>query len=428
MFLWQGDVRLVPAIVKYLEDRQNVAHDAGELGVQAILVIEDNVRYYSSFLPTMYAELMHHAHNLVPEGVNLSHKLMRLQAQPKILLCTSYEEAWAYFDAYETNILGVISDVEFPREGRIVRDAGLEFARRVRERQPDVPVMLQSTRAENQWQAREAGASFLLKGSSTLLQQLRRFMVDQLGFGDFVFRHARWAGSGARARSSGARGPAGHRAGRKPRLPRRAQSFLQLVQGADGIRARRSASAAQSVGLRDGRRSARGTAARDPRVPARHEPRRRRDFDRATRDPETTFSRVGGGSLGGKARGLAFVDVLLSQSGLAERFPRVRITVPQAVVLATDLFDEFLEQNSLRDFALETTDEQELERRFVSADLPAAAERDLASFAAATSYPARGSIVEPARGLAVPAVRGHLRHLHAAPTITIGQTSGCGSC
>src|SRR5262245_27013663 len=108
VFLWQGDVRLVPAIVKYLEDRTNVANDAGVLGVQAILVIEDNVRYYSSFLPTMYAELMHHAQQLVPEGVNLSHKLMRLQAQPKILLCSTYEEAWSYFDRYEANILGVI--------------------------------------------------------------------------------------------------------------------------------------------------------------------------------------------------------------------------------------------------------------------------------------------------------------------------------
>src|SRR5439155_11801968 len=144
--------------------------------------------YYSSFLPTMYAEVVQHAHNLVPEGVNLSHKLMRLQARPKILLCTSWEEAWDYYVEYEANMLGVISDVEFPRGGRIVRDAGLEFARRVRERQPDVPVMLQSTRAENQTLARSVGAAFLQKGSSTLLQQLRQFMVDHLGFGDFVFR------------------------------------------------------------------------------------------------------------------------------------------------------------------------------------------------------------------------------------------------
>src|SRR5260221_8090483 len=159
IFLWQGDVRLVPAIVKYVEDRRNVAHDTGALGVQAVLVIEDNVRYYSSFLPMIYTELMHHAHNPVPEGVNLSQKLMRLQAQPKVLLCGSYEEAWDYFDRYEENILGVISDIEFPRGGVVVADAGLDFAQRVRERQPDVPVMLQSSRAENQMLARSIGAA-----------------------------------------------------------------------------------------------------------------------------------------------------------------------------------------------------------------------------------------------------------------------------
>src|SRR5262245_51717747 len=387
VFLWQGDVRLVPAIVKYLEDRANVAHDTGVLGVQAILVIEDNVRYYSSFLPTMYAELMHHAQHLVPEGVNLSHRLMRLQAQPKILLCTSYEEAWSYFDAYETNILGVISDVEFPRGGRIVRDAGLEFARRVRERQPDVPVMLQSTRAENQWQAREAGASFLLKGSSTLLQQLRRFMVEQLGFGEFVFRT-----------------PDGREVARASDL-RELEERLVTVPGeslayhgernhfsnwfkartefalADRLRPRKVSDFPTVEDLR----------AELLRAIQQHRLDTTRgtvvDFDSAPLDPEITFRRIGSGSLGGKARGLAFVDSLLQQSGLANRFADIPIAVPQAVVLATGIFDEFLERNELRDVGFESVDDEEIEQRFVAADLPEAAERDLAAFVAATPYP-----------------------------------------
>src|SRR5262249_59614785 len=125
------------------------------------------------FLPTMYAELMHHAHRLLPEGVNLSHKLMRLQAQPKILLCEAYEAAWDAFVRYEANILGVISDIEFPRGGAIANDAGLELARRVRERQADVPVMLQSSRAQNQARAPEVGAAFLLEGAPPLLPRLR---------------------------------------------------------------------------------------------------------------------------------------------------------------------------------------------------------------------------------------------------------------
>ncbi len=324
VFLWQGDVRIVPAIVKYVEDRWNVAHDTGVFGVQAILVVEDNVRYYSSFLPTIYAELMHHAHNLVPEGVNLSHKLMRLQAQPKILLCGTYEDAWRDFVEYEDHILGIISDIEFPRGGVNAPDAGLELARRVRERQPDIPVMLQSSRPENQALARSVGASFLVKGSPTLLQQLRRFMVEQLGLRRLRLPPAGRTRGGARARPARARGAARDRAGREPRVSRRAEPLLELVQGAHRVRARRAPAAAEGLGIRDGRAPAPRADARDPGVP----PSRARgvvvDFDPATYDPEATFCRLGGGSLGGKARGLAFVELLARRGAPAPRFPGVR--------------------------------------------------------------------------------------------------------
>ncbi len=387
VFLWQGDVRLVPAIVKYLEDRNNLARDAGVFGVQAILVIEDNVRYYSSFLPTIYAELVQHAHSLVPEGVNLSHKLLRLQAQPKILLCVSYEEAWQYFADYEENILGVISDIEFPRNGRIAPDAGLEFARRVRERRPDVPVMLQSSRAENQTQARSVGASFLLKGSSTLLYQLRRFMVEQLGFGDFVFRT-----------------PDGREVARARDL-RELEERLATVPGeslayhgernhfSNWFKARTEFALAHRLRPRKVSDFPTVEHLRQELMRAIQEYRQQTsrgvivDFDRTTFDGGATFCRLGGGSLGGKARGLAFVDMLLSESHVAERFPGVRIAVPPCVVLGTDVFDEFLEKNQLRDFALESFDEARIEDRFVSTDLPAEVEHDLAALAAAMRYP-----------------------------------------
>src|SRR5437763_5280086 len=188
VFLWQGDVRILPAIVKLMEDRINIVHDTGALGVQAILVIEDNIRFYSSFLPVIYAEITNHALRLVPEGVNLAHKLVRLHARPKIILCRTFEDAWGYFVQYEENVLGVISDIEFPMRGALSPDAGVEFARRVRARQADIPVMLQSSRRQNEAVARSVGASFLLKDSPTLLHDLRQFMVDHFGFGDFIFR------------------------------------------------------------------------------------------------------------------------------------------------------------------------------------------------------------------------------------------------
>jgi CheY-like chemotaxis protein len=387
IFLWQGDVRLVPAIVKYVEDRRNVAHDTGVLGVQAVLIIEDNVRYYSSFLPTIYTELMHHAHNLVPEGVNLSHKLMRLQAQPKVLLCGSYEEAWDYFDRYEENILGVISDIEFPRGGTVVADAGLDFAQRVRERQPDVPVMLQSSRAENQLLARSIGAAFLQKGSPTLLQQLRRFMVEHLGFGEFVFRM-----------------PDGREVGRAQNL-RELEALLASAPAecvayhaernhfSKWFKARTEFALAHEVRPRkisdfetvDHLRREVLRAIRDYRD------RSRRgvvvDFDRANFNPQTTFGRMGGGSMGGKARGLAFVDLLLSESRIAGQFPGVSIGVPSSIVLGAEVFDEFLERNGLRDFALGSEDEAEVANRFLEAEMPSAIFKDLRALVGAVRYP-----------------------------------------
>ena len=387
VFLWQGDVRLVPAIVKYIEDRRNVAHDTGVFGVQAILVIEDNVRYYSSFLPTIYTELMHHAHRLVPEGVNLSHKLMRMQAQPKILLCGSYEEAWQYFVDYKEHILGVISDIEFPRGGRIVRDAGLDFAQEVRARQPDVPVMLQSSRIENQSLARSVGASFLVKNSPTLLQQLRRFMVEHLGFGDFVFRL-----------------PDGREVGRARDLRELEERLATLPAESVAYHAERNhfsrwfkarTEFALAHELRprqvsdfetvEGLRRAVLRAIRDYRAQTQRGVIV--DFDRTTFNPATPFCRIGGGSLGGKARGLAFVDLLLNDSRLSDRFRDVRIAVPPAVVLGTDVFDDFLERNQLRGFALDSSDPREIEDRFVGGELSAEISRDLAALLALIRHP-----------------------------------------
>jgi CheY-like chemotaxis protein len=387
VFLWQGDVRLVPAMVKYIEDRRNVAHDTGVMGVQAILVIEDNVRYYSSFLPTIYTELMHHAHSLVPEGVNLSHKLMRLQAQPKILLCGSYEEAWRYFEDYEENILGVISDIEFPRDGRIAKDAGLDFARRVRARQPDVPVMLQSSRVQNQALVRSVGASFLLKDSPTLLQQLRRFMVEHLAFGDFVFR---MPDGRELARATDLR----ELEERLQTLPAESVAYhAERNHFSKWVKARTEFALAHELRPRkvsdfdtvEGLRREVLRAIRDYRDQTRRGVVV--DFDRATFNPETPFCRIGGGALGGKARGLAFVDRLLHASRIRERFDRVHTVVPPSVVIGTDVFDEFLERNRLREFALDSTSPAEIEHRFVEAELPAGVASDLAAMLAVVRHP-----------------------------------------
>ncbi|HTI37178.1 MAG TPA: PEP/pyruvate-binding domain-containing protein [Vicinamibacterales bacterium] len=377
VFLWQGDVRLLPAIVRLVEDRVNVTHDSGDMGVQLVIVVEDSVRFYSSFLPVIYTELMTHAAHLVPEGLNLAHKLMRLQARPKIVLCSTFEEACVYFERFEENTLGVISDIEFPKEGVLCGDAGAELARRVRTRRPDVPVMLQSSRPDSRALAESVGASFLLKDSPTLLHDLRRFIVDHFGFGDFVFRR-----------------PDGTEVARASDL--RALEALLTEVPADSIayhaernhfstwfKARTEYELAHELRPRRVSDFPSLEALRTDLIHSIHEYRRRRsirlvaDFDRTAFDGTATLSRLGGGSLGGKARGLAFVNHLLAEHSLRERFPGVRITVPPAVVLGTDVFDAFLEHNHLNDIALRLEDDAEIQRRFRSADLPPGIVADL---------------------------------------------------
>jgi CheY-like chemotaxis protein len=387
VFLWQGDARILLAIVKSIEDTRNVAHDTQAMGVQVILLIEDNVRYYSSFLPAIYAELLHHSQGLLAEGANLSEKILRMRARPKILLCETFEDAWRAFTAYREDILGVVSDVEFPKEGVRSREAGLTFARSVREVCPDVPILLQSSRPENAPLARAAGFDFLLKGSPLLLQELRRFMTENFGFGDFVFRLADGR-EAARARdlrtleeqlhSVPAESIAFHAARNHFSNWLKARTEFALAQK---LRPRKLSDFACVEGLRESliasiagyrRERSRSVVA---------------DFDRDAKDDGSDFCRIGGGSLGGKARGLAFVRRLLAESGLESGVAGVRITVPATAVLGTDVFDRFLDENELRDFAIHCADDSEIERRFLAAPFPEDVGQDLEAFVERVGYP-----------------------------------------
>jgi len=387
IYLWQGDVRIMLAIVNDVEDRMNVAHDTGEMGVQAIIVIEDSVRYYSSFLPAIYAELMHHSHRLAPEGINKSRRLMRVQARPKVLLCTTFEEAWHYFSTYQNEVLGVISDIEFPRGGVVSGEAGVEFARMVRAAQPDVAIMLQSSVPENEDVARSLEAEFALKGSPTLLHQLQRFMVAHFGFGDFVFRDRDGVSFG-RARDL-----------------KELETMLQTVPGESiayhashnhfsiWLKARTEFELAHRLRPRKVSDFDTVEDLRRHLVDTTRDYRRSQkrmvvaDFDRATFDPETAFYRVGSGSLGGKARGLAFVNQLLHEYRLRDRFPGATVRVPRSIVIATDAFDRFVEREGLLDFAIKSDDDDEIVRRFLASPFPDDVMEDFAAVLTHVNYP-----------------------------------------
>ena len=188
IFLWQGNARILISIVKYIEDKRNVLHDTHAMSVPVMLVVEDDIRYYSLFLPVIYTELISQSRRLLSEGLNVAHKLVRMRARPKILLCSNYEDAEKQVLKYRDYLLGVVSDVEFPRGGELTPEAGFALARMVRQNVRDVPIVLQSGRTEFMGPAHRQGYSFLQKRSPTLLGDLRRIMVDEMGFGDFIFR------------------------------------------------------------------------------------------------------------------------------------------------------------------------------------------------------------------------------------------------
>jgi CheY-like chemotaxis protein len=176
VFVWQGDFRIIIAIIKYLEDRMNVEHDARMVGVQTVIVVEDSVKYYSSILPIIYTEILKQSQRLISEGINLTHKFLRMRARPKILLSSTYEEAWSYYEQYSEFMLGVISDIDFPRNGTADPEAGLKLARAIKEDQPDVPILLLSNAVQNEQRAHETGSSFVLKDSPELVEQKRRIL------------------------------------------------------------------------------------------------------------------------------------------------------------------------------------------------------------------------------------------------------------
>ena len=386
-FVWQGDVGIFLAIVKELEDRYNAPHDTGRRGVPAILLIEDSIRYYSSFLPVIYQAVFEQTRKLLPEGLSLSEKFHRIRRRPKILLCDRYEEAWDQFTAYPDQILGVISDIEYPRGGRRDPQAGERFVAAMRKKRPDIPAILHSRRPENEALARRAGADFLLKGSRDLLRQIRRLMRERFHFGDFVFRMAdgtelfRAADLDAfqQALAEAPRECLVHHA-RNNEISHwlMARGELEMARRLREVRIS-DYGPGDHIGRDIGRQLREHRRQRSRAVVA--------DFPREGFDPGAAFLRIGSGSVGGKARGLAFTNSVLSGSGIADRHPGTVIAVPQAVVLATGVFDRFLEENDLLPFALEAESEAELRERFDRAALPEEAAGDLRRYAEAVRYP-----------------------------------------
>jgi CheY-like chemotaxis protein len=389
IFLWQGNARILLSIVNYIEDKRNALHDAQTMSVPVLLMVEDDITFYSQFLPVIYTEIIGQSRRLLSDALNVAHKLVRMRARPKILLCSNYEDAEREVLKYRDHLLGVISDVEFPRHGDLRPEAGLELARMVRQTIPDVPIALQSGRPEFMERAFAEGFSFLQKRSPTLLSDLRRILTEEMGFGDFVFHLPDATTEVARAIDLNALETA------LAIVPEESLAYhAERNHFSHWLMARTEFALAQKLRPRKLSDYPSVAALRRDLIECIADYRRQQghaligEFNPANFQPnESFFLQIGGGSLGGKARGLAFIRHILRQRGINRGFPGIRVAVPPSLVLTTTVFDRFLADNDLLDVALHATDDAEIERRFLAATFPIPLLDSLLAFLEGVHYP-----------------------------------------
>ena len=386
VFYWGGDTRILLAIIKYIEDQKNVDNDTS-LGVRVILIIEDSPRFYSVFLPMIYTEIMTQTRMLISEGVNDLHRLLRMRARPKILLAETYEEGKNLLRKYRENLLGIISDVRFPRKGEMDAEAGIRFAGSVRKKISDLPILLQSSDLKNRKIAVKNRLDFLDKNSDNLLQELHEFIISNFGFGDFVFRNDQ-----------------GDEIGRAKNL----SEFVKMIQIVPDesirfhaqrnhislwLRARtefRLAEELRPVKVSDFENIAairKFTLDKINMLINRNQYGVISDFGKTRFDLKNSFIKLGTGSLGGKARGIAFLNALLFQYRISDKFPDVEIKTPHTFVICSEMFEEFISSNNLQEFAILESDNNRIAKKFLRAKLPVSLNNDLKTLLKNIHYP-----------------------------------------
>ena len=377
IFYWFGDSKIFLAIIKSIEDMRNLETDS-QYGVNIILVVEDSPWYYSAFLPMLYTEIIKQTRRIVSEGVNDVQRMLRIRARPKIVSAETFEEAKFIVQTYKDRLLGVISDIRYPKEGKMTRDAGLQLVALIREEIPDLGIVLQSSEQRVEVETEKLGIRFINKNSPTLLEELQSFMLENFGFGDFVFRmpDGHVVGKARTLREFGAvlRGvPAEsllyHTSRNHVSIWLRARTEFDL---AEKLRPRKVSEFESIEVIRRYLIESIELSISKERSGVIS------DFSASElQEGDNLFSRIGSGSMGGKARGVAFMNNMIQKSGIPERYPEVDIRIPATFVLCTDVYAEFLQQGNLRDRAFSVHSNEEVFRMFREAHIPSAVEKDL---------------------------------------------------
>jgi hypothetical protein len=388
VYVWQGNSDLLLALIKNLEDRMNVAFDTERAKVRVIVLVEDSPVHYSSLLPILYREIVTQTQAAMEESVNDEHRIFRMRARPKILLARTYEEAVELCDRYRPYLLGVLSDVRFPRGGVMDERAGFRLLERIRTENSDLPLLNLSTEEANRPLAERLPAVFINKSSPMLYTEIHSFFLQYLGFGDFIFRDP---GGREIAHASNLR----DMERLLPAVPDACVDYhAQRNHFSTWLMARSEvmlASKLKPVKVSD---FASVGALRQYLVRCIHE--RRKGIQRgiitemaqSRYDPDADFIKIGRGSLGGKARGLAFASTLLKENPeLARKFAGVDIRVPKTVAISTEGFEAFTTENGLKEFATRDVSDAAIAEEFRRARFPEWLQRDLEVFIEHTICP-----------------------------------------
>ena len=388
VFCWLGNTNLILSVIKLIEDSMNIEHDISEAGVQMILLVEDSIRFYSSILPNLYNYILLQSKRFSTEALNPHAATLRMRGRPKVVLARTYEEALAIYNRYSDNVLGVISDARFPINGVKDPDAGIKLFRQIRTHNPYVPLIMESAESTNRAKAEAEGFRFVDKNSKKMSIDLKRLMEEHMGFGDFVFRDPHSHQEILRIHSLKelqdnifkipndsmlyhiSRNHMSRWLSARAIFP--VSAFLKDVtwnklQDVDAHRQIIYDAIVQYRHLKN-----QGTVA---------------VFDRKKFDRFSHFARIGEGSLGGKGRGLAYLDNIIKRHPDFNQFAGATVQIPKTVVLCTDVFDQFMEQNNLYQIALSDAPDEEILNEFLKAQLPDEFIADFYAFFDATRSP-----------------------------------------
>lgn len=389
VFSWMGETDLLLAIVKLLEDKMNVDADIKSVGVQVILFVENSIQFYSAILPYLYKHVFVQSRSFMTEALNEHEQMLRMRGRPKILLARNYEEAKQLFDKYQRNVLGVVSDIRFEREGENDATAGLKLASYMRAKDRFLPIILESSEEVNRQEAKQLGTVFINKNSKTLHLELKEAVSSTFGFGEFHFvdPDTKWEVAVVRNLKDlqnkvfdiPAESMFYHLS--RNHLSRWLYSramfplaeFLRdlSVESINDVDAARQVIFDAIVSYR--RIKNQGVVA---------------VFMSDRYDSYSNFARIGEGSMGGKGRGLAFLDVVSKRNKEFFDFETTQIVIPKTVVLCVDMFDEFMEQNQLYGIALsDNVSDEEILKHFLAAKLPRSVVADLYAYLNAIDSP-----------------------------------------